>query len=69
MIILVTFVLGMSLFTALIAFEWVCKTYADALDAFSQPLYRFERDWRDYMAPAFECQRPQHTDSTIRSLS
>jgi hypothetical protein len=62
-IVITTFVVGMSLFTALVVFEWVCQTYVSALDAFSQPLYRFERDWKDYMAPAFRC--PQHTGSKL----
>jgi len=56
MIILSTVLIGMLLFQLLITIEWVCQTYVSALDAFSQPLYRFERDWQDYMRPPYSSQ-------------
>lgn len=49
MIILLTFLIGMSAYTLLIALEWVRIQFRVAHEAFSRPLAVFQREARPYM--------------------
>ena len=49
MIILYTFLIGMTLFTLQIAIEWVRVQFRSVEDAFSKPIATFQREHRSYM--------------------
>jgi hypothetical protein len=51
MIVLTTFLIGMSVFQFLVAFEWLRRQWRSLDELFKRPLYSYQREPRRYMLP------------------